>query len=114
MSIESIEAGDLRPGDFVYNPHGYCPSAKWVRVTAVRRRPTTYTTEGGHQVPGESVVIDTTIFTTVKHPREGLAVNRGRAEIDSVDGFDPEAWASELKAVYHIVAAALDAKGVTH
>lgn len=81
MSIESIEAGALRPGDFIHNPHGYCERAKWVRVTAVRREPTIYTTEGGHRVPGESVVIDTTVFTTTRHPREGIAVDRERAEI---------------------------------
>lgn len=52
MSIESIEAGALRPGDFIHNPHGYCESTKWVRVTAVHRESTTYVTEHGHLVLG--------------------------------------------------------------
>ncbi len=40
--VQTIRAGDVKPGDRIYHPYGYCESAKWPEVTKVTDGTTTY------------------------------------------------------------------------
>jgi hypothetical protein len=64
MMVQTIAAADVRPGDRIYSG-GPIPAFAWVRVRTVR-------TAGGH------AVIETSGWSTWKHPREGIAVQRDR------------------------------------
>lgn len=54
MNYDTVEAQEVMSGDRIF---GY---GKWHRVKEVRRS-------------GENVVIETTAWSTWKHPREGVA-----------------------------------------
>lgn len=76
MIETTIEAGAVRVGDRIFDRGAFHPSAAWVRVTKVGRGSVTWTTQGGHKVRGKAAIITTTNWSTVKHPREGIAVRR--------------------------------------
>ena len=62
---KTIAAGEVVPGDLIYNKGAYCPGHAWIRVISVEK-----SEESG------SVILETTDWTTYKHPREGVAVKR--------------------------------------
>jgi hypothetical protein len=79
MQPVSIAAKDVKCGDHIYNPKGYCSSAKWLKVISVEKIDTVCTLEGGRVVPCEGVKIATEVFYTIKYPREGITVWRKNA-----------------------------------
>lgn len=77
MMARSIAAKDVKIGDHIYNQHGYCERARWVRVTSVEECATVTTLEFGRVVPCKGIKIDTGVFYTIKYPEEGIVVKRG-------------------------------------
>lgn len=61
--IVSIAAGEVKVGDHIYNHAAYCRKAEWLRVKSVESR-------------GDYTLIHTDVWTTSKHRREGIAVQR--------------------------------------
>ena len=59
----TVEAQQVQPGDRIYNRGSSNKRDPWVRVTSVEK------TQG-------YTVIQTTDWSTWKHPREGVAVQR--------------------------------------
>lgn len=68
MTITTIAAKDVQPGDRIYNNTGYCEGAKWVKVVGV----------SGPDARGY-VTLRTAVYNEVKHVREGIAVKRESA-----------------------------------
>lgn len=67
MSILTVAARDVQPGDEVYYAaKGSNPDFHWHRVKAVRTH-----ADG-------TVIIETVSFDTWKHPSEGVAIRRLR------------------------------------
>ncbi len=65
MTIIQIAAKHVIVGDRIHNPNAFHPSAAWIRVNAV----SSFDATG-------SVKIETPIWYTIKHPEEGIAVQR--------------------------------------
>jgi hypothetical protein len=63
MSHIVIAAADVKKGDRIFNRLATHPAFRWVWVTAV-------------EVTGRQVAIHTSGWYTVKHVREGVAVER--------------------------------------
>jgi hypothetical protein len=63
MKTVTIKAGEVKPGDQLYDRMAYHRAACWVRVEKVEKR-------------GNYVNIHTSRYTTSKHSREGIAVLR--------------------------------------
>lgn len=72
----TIAAKDVQPGDYLHDSGHYNKRDPWVRVKSVREVPATWSLEGGGQVPGTGIEIQTVNWSTVRHPRERVGVRR--------------------------------------
>lgn len=67
-----IEAGDIKPGDRIFNNQAK-PPFEWSTVRSVELRDHEWTTEGGGKAKGKAVWVDAG-WCTILHPKEGVAV----------------------------------------
>lgn len=76
MRTQTIKAQDVTPGDYIYNRGAASNAFHWVRVKTVKTAEATWTMEGGGERKGTCVIIETTDWSTTKHPEEGIAIQQ--------------------------------------
>ena len=79
MNHQIIEAGDLRPGDQIFNNQAKHPY-NWSTVRSVETRDHEWQCDTG-VAKGKAVWVDAG-WCTILHPREAVCIQRRQADVD--------------------------------